>query len=76
MPAIPVHARIEAHLTDQELGALREFLYHAITLHQAGVDPSPLVRAAGGNQMGASVMLSACREVYQAISRAQDERAA
>lgn len=76
MPAIPVHARVEAHMADDELNALLLFLGHAIVTHQSAVRPSPLVWAAAGDQLEADAMFRACKAIYQAADLAQKERAA
>lgn len=75
MPAIPVYARLEAHMHDDELVALREFLGHAIVCHY-GTNHSPLVRAAAGNQLHADKMLRACKAIHRAAEQAIKERAA
>lgn len=75
MPAIPTHARIEAHVSDEELVALIIFLNATITSH-LGSDNSPLTNAAGDNQVTSDRMLSACMTINQAARRTLLERLA
>lgn len=74
MPATPTLARLESHLTDDELAALSMLMNHTIIMHQAGVD-SPILRATGMNHAAIGSMLSACKQIYQDINRVRDERA-
>lgn len=75
MPAIPTHARLEAHISDDELVALIMFLNYVTTGH-LGSDHSPLANAAGDSQATADSMLSACMTINQAARRTLLERIA
>lgn len=73
MPAIPVLARLEAHMTDDELQALRDFLGYSIVMHVGG-RARPFDAATGGHEMQSATLLRGAQAVHQAAERAIAER--
>lgn len=73
MPATPTLARVELHLSDDELIALQMFISHAIIMHHGGSD-GPIMRAAANNHAMTDTMLAACKQAFHALKRVREER--
>jgi hypothetical protein len=73
MPAIPVLARIEAHLHDHELIAFNALLEHLIIAHYEG-EGDTLIRAAKGDGDIADDMLLSVCHMHAAARRSMRER--
>lgn len=73
MPAIPMLARIEAHLRDHELIAFNALLEHLIIAHYERED-DVLMRAANDDEDLAEDMLLGLCHLHAAARRAMRER--
>lgn len=73
MPAIPVHARIEIHMNDDEVKALAKL---AAFLVRGAYEPgqSLFLTAAGGDAVMSGHMLTAACAVHAAAMRTLRER--
>lgn len=83
MPAIPMHARLEAHLSDDELKAVNAFLSNTCAsldmLHTIGQPiqlDDPLAGADSNGHVSFDALRSACHALKSAADRALTERAA
>lgn len=68
MPAIPVHARLEMHLTDEELCALTDVAHELVKTQAHSLDS---LRA---DQATATARLNAACTLYAAAVRTMRER--
>lgn len=73
MPAISVIARVEAHMEDQELMAVADFLKYAIAGHYDHAQ-SLFLEAAKGDALTSGHMLTGTCTLYAAAQRAIRER--
>ncbi|SAI47592.1 Uncharacterised protein [Bordetella ansorpii] len=73
MPAIPIMARVEAHMYDHQLIALNGLLERLLIAHYETTD-SPFHGAADGDSDLAADMLEGACQLHVAARRAMRER--